>query len=548
MNPFYAPLLYRLWLRYCKKEWHHFDCAAGNVESQQKSILFNYLKQNSKTVYGRRYDFKNITSIAQYQQSLPLTTYDDYQEEISDIARGKHQILTKDKVRLFEPSSGSTCSSKLIPYTSTLKKEFHRGINAWIYNLYSNYPALKGIAYWSLSPASTYTPPDSCVVPVGFEADSEYLGFLGKFANNLTQAVPAEVARIADIESFRYVTLLCLLKHRDLRLISVWNPTFLSLLMDSLPNHWHSLITDLAAGTISPPGPLDKNLLIKLRRKISPALERAEELKKHGPLNPQRIWPNLGLISCWQDGSSDGYAAELQKKHFPQVVQQGKGLISTEAFVSFPIVGRQGCVLAGSSHFFEFIPQNSFGNPKAESIRLAHELKTGRLYSVVVTTGGGLYRYQLQDIVEVTDHYKELPCFRFIGKIDGISDIYGEKLNPQFVEEELFCLFAEMELSPCFSLLCPNRDLSRYVLYLEDSTLNKAISSSLATELDRRLCKNFHYAYCRKLGQLKGVQVFCTEPGAAGKYFDHCKSRGMKLGDIKACVLSKTPLDQRLFS
>jgi hypothetical protein len=546
LTPFYAPLIQNLWLAYCKKEWQRFDRAADNVAAVQRNILFNYLKSNARTIFGRRFHFNNITSISQFQHTLPLTTYDDYHDEISAITEGKQCILTRDKVRLFEPSSGTAGPNKLIPYTSALKKEFHRGISSWLYNLYSHHPDLKGTAYWSVSPASTYVPQCSSIVPIGFETDSDYLGPFGRIVTNSLQAVPAEVRFIRDIDSFRYVTLLFLLIHRDLHLISVWNPTFLTLLLDSLAEYWDNLLNDLSSGNISPPGPIDKAVYEKLRRKLRPAPLRAKEICDCGPGNFEKIWPRLSLISCWLDGPSGAQAAYLQKRYFHKIQIQGKGLIATEAFVSFPLVEMEGAVLAGTSHFFEFIPLKDSVNPKSDPV-LAHQLETGRAYSVVVTTGGGLYRYQLQDTIQVIGHYKKMPRIRFTGKLDGISDIYGEKLNEQFVNEELTQQFSLRAHQPRFFLLCPDQDLTRYILYLEDSSVGEAVCSSLAEEIDKRFRKNFHYDYCRKLGQLKAIQINFTGPEAIRKYFAYCRSKGMRQGDIKASVLCKTPIDQSVF-
>lgn len=55
-----------------------------------------------------------------------------------------------------EPTSGSTSSSKLIPYTEGLKREFQAGIKPWIYSLYNNFPEIKkGKSYWSVTPMAT---------------------------------------------------------------------------------------------------------------------------------------------------------------------------------------------------------------------------------------------------------------------------------------------------------------------------------------------------------------------------------------------------------
>jgi len=48
-------------------------------------------------------------------------------------------------------------------------------------------------------------------------------------------------------EAFRWTTLLMLLRARELRLISVWHPSFLALLFEPLPLWWDGLLDDLVA-------------------------------------------------------------------------------------------------------------------------------------------------------------------------------------------------------------------------------------------------------------------------------------------------------------
>ena len=122
----------------------------------------------------------------------------------------------------------------------------------------------------------------------------------------------------------------------------------------------------------------------------------------------QNIWPNLTVISCWADGACQFYVDQLSD-YFPDVKIQGKGLIATEAFVSLPFSEKHDPVLAVNSHFFEFIDEDN------QQICLAHELSIGKTYSVVISTGSGLYRYQLEDIVEVTGFLNSAPTFRFTG-------------------------------------------------------------------------------------------------------------------------------------
>ena len=142
-----------LWIASCLPAWRRFQYAAHHVEETQTALLSNYLKNNTETTYGRKYQFHQIKSASQYQARLPLTSYDDYTEYIQHIGDGEVSVLTSEPVRMFELSSGSTAASKLIPYTSTLKAEFQRGIAPWIYNLYTSIPELQhGSAYWSVTP------------------------------------------------------------------------------------------------------------------------------------------------------------------------------------------------------------------------------------------------------------------------------------------------------------------------------------------------------------------------------------------------------------
>ena len=278
-----------LWVASCLPEWWRFQRSAECVEETQTALLSRYLSVNKSTEYGEHHHFSMITSPSRYQNQVPLTTYDDYVEHISRIGEGQGSVLTAEPVRMFELSSGSTAPSKLIPYTDSLKAEFQRGIAPWIYDLYTNNPGLqRGSAYWSITPLTDGKLFTSAGIPIGFESDSAYLGSLGKWLVDAVMAVPNTVKNIANINSFRYVTLLCLLRQPDLRLISIWNPTFLSLLLAPLTEWWESLLHDIERGTVS-------RADVDLR--FAPKPKRARTIKALTPTDYEYLWPHLGLIS-----------------------------------------------------------------------------------------------------------------------------------------------------------------------------------------------------------------------------------------------------------
>jgi hypothetical protein len=233
------------------------------------------------------------------------------------------------------------------------------------------------------------------------------------------------------------------------------------------------------------------------------------------------------VISCWCDANAAEGARQI-KELFPGVIVQPKGLLSTEGFVSFPLEGENPARLSAGSHFFEFISLTD------GQIYLAHQLHPGKEYSVVITTSGGLYRYRLNDVIEVKGFAGKLPLMSFKGRQDRISDLFGEKLNEVFLKNALSAL----GINPRFCMIAPEKD--RYVAYISADYLDKKTIDgkfTLQTRIDEALRENFHYDYCRKLGQLKELKIFRLTGDPEREYMAECVRRGQRLGDVKPALL-----------
>lgn len=483
-----------------------FRAALDAPETAQRAILRRYLRENAATAFGRRYCFSEIRGVEEFQDRVPLTTYADFEPWIERIAAGERDVLTRSPVRALELTGGSTSAAKRIPYTAAMQREVRRAVAPWVFDLYKDRPRLAfGCAYWSITPlALEEERGGDGPVKVGFEEDSAYLGGLWKRLVDSTLAVPASVRFAPDVDSFRFATLQHLLARRDLTVISVWHPSFLTLLMAALPRFWDRLLREIEPG-------------------------RAAELRGLGPDALTRIWPRLGLISCWGDGHAALHLEEVRRA-FPGIEIQPKGLLATEAFVTIPFAG--SWPVAVRSHFFEFIDE---GRP-GERPRLAHELEPGDVYSVVVTTGGGLYRYRLEDRVEVTGFVRRTPSLRFLGKEGHVSDLRGEKLHEVFVAGALERACHRLGVRPRFAMLAPEGDAPPgYVLYLEAAPPGPP---DLAAVLDEELAANPQYRTCVALGQLAPVKVFRIDKDAFSVYLRRCQDRGQRIGDVKPLALS----------
>jgi hypothetical protein len=517
-----------LWLAGCTAEYARFLRDTRQVEQEQQAILQRILSENRDTEFGRQHGFSTIRSVADFQQRAPVRDYDQHREWIDRASFGIPNVLTQEKIRLFEPTGGSSGATKLIPYTASLQREFQKGIRAWIADLFGHTPALLGgQAYWSVTPVTETGRQTTGGIPIGFDDDTSYVGGWQRHLVNAVMAVPTQVRLTSGLDQFRYQTLRFLLRSRSLRLISIWNPSYLSLLLDRLPEFGDRIAHDIEHDEGCPAG----------HRRVR---EVRRALRANSPQDLYHaLWPNLRVISSWADANAAAPAAKLAEL-FPRSRIQGKGLIATEAFVSFPLTNHDSPALAIRSHFFEFLPVGS------DRPLLAHQLERGARYTVVVTTGGGLYRYQSGDLIEVTGRLNGCPLIRFLGRQESVADWFGEKLSDSHVSSVLEETFRSLALSPSFAMLaCDTASPPGYVLYI-DSPANDEILHRAADRIDAGLRANFHYDYARRLGQLCSVRPF-RAPNGATIFLTTEMHNGRRLGDIKISSLDRRDGWSRVF-
>ena len=188
-------------------------------------------------MFGRRHHFASLRSPSDFSKNVPLAEYADFADAIAAARQGEPFTLNAEKLLLLEPTSGSTRVPKFIPVTAALRREFAAAVKPRIAWLYLAHPRLFfGRQYWAVSPNTPAPAPDlPTAVPVGFADDADYLGFAGRLMSRGILTVPGEIRHVADPELFTRITLFFLFKEKNLRLISVWHPSYLTLLLDAIP-------------------------------------------------------------------------------------------------------------------------------------------------------------------------------------------------------------------------------------------------------------------------------------------------------------------------
>lgn len=519
-----------LWFVACLPGYIRFRLSVHDVRRVQTGKLLKLLHANRETEYGREHHFDAIFCRDGFK-SLPLTDYRDYAASVERILNGSKKVLTRDDVRVLQPTSGTSSVPKLIPHTVSSAKEFQSALDAWIVDLFLQRPRLAlGSQYWAISPATELVSAQGRKVPVGFLDDAEYFGKRRRWVMDRMMAVPACVRHISEIKANQYVTLLFLLRAKELKLISVWHPSFLTILLNIMRAEWPRLLNDLQHGGIDATVNLPKELRNDLANQLRSVPVRAVELSGLNPADSRlchAIWPDLQVISCWRDGNVQVELAELTET-FPGVLIQGKGLIATQGVVSIPMGPSQKQVCAITSHVIEFQDDNGTVCP-------AWDVRSGAIYRVILTTGGGLYRYQLKDRVMVTGFYHEAPCIRFLGRSGIVSDSVGEKLHAEHVEEIIGNITRRYLHNPRFAMLVPSTDgnVRRYNLLVEPGNGADPYLQAVAALLESELCSNYHYAHARKLGQLQQAVVTLLRPDAHARYRAVMIGNGALAGTVK---------------
>ncbi len=511
------------WLAALARDARPFERARRDAAAAQRACLRRALAAGQGTAFGREHGFDATADARAYARAVPVRTWEDVAPYVDRIRAGERSVLTSEPVDRLEPTSGSTSGTKWIPSTPNFRRDVRKAVAAWLASLYAERPKLRaGCSYWALSP-STPPPmtPGASAVPVGFARDADYLGptVARLFRDHL--AVPDSVAGLDGAEVVARTSLLHLLARADLRLISVWSPTFFEALLRRAAPHLDAIFRDLAGGRGVPAQPGRARRLARLWSAGAPDA---------WPL--AAAWPRVEVVSCW----ADAWAAEPARRlaaRFPSAVVQPKGLMSTEGVVSIPLGAGEACrhVLAATSHYVEGL------DPETGETWPMVEAPHGRRLEVVLTTRAGLYRVRTGDLVELRGHVDAIPVVAFLGRAREVSDLVGEKLQAGAVEPVLDRVLGRP--GPWRTIVPDASTTPPRYLVLAEAEPREEDDEAAEADLERGLRGNYHYAHARNLGQLGPVRLL-RHPGMASLVRD-IRSRWAQQGVVKEPVFDPRP-------
>jgi hypothetical protein len=149
-----------------------------------------------------------------------------------------------------------------------------------------------------------------------------------------------------------------------------------------------------------------------------------------------------------------------------------------------------------------------------------------------------LYRYFMNDVVEVVGHYRNTPLLRFVQKGRGVTSLTGEKLYEAQVIEAVQASSKRYQLEAAFFVLVADEERSSYRLFVEGDGVGAPPASELAAEVDEHLGHlNVEYRSKRASGRLSPLTLAWLQRGAGEAYKAACVKAGQREGQFKPVVL-----------
>jgi hypothetical protein len=396
----------------------------------QRARLFDQLRREAPTAFGRDHAFKEIRTLEDFRRRLPISRYEYFQPYIDRVRHGETEALFhRQRVRMFAMTSGTTAARKYIPVTDRFLEDYRRGWNVWGIHIYESTPKLwfKGmlqlVGDWQEELAPSGVP---CGNISGLTSHVQ-MRIIRKL-----YVLPPESGKIKDVRTKYYLAWRLGLQ-RDVGLIFSANPSTVVNLAKFLDEERETLIRDIHDGTVSAKYALPPLVAHISQKKLAPNPIRAKELEaliaEHGKLLPKHVWPNLGIVGNWTGGSVGGYMRHYPNYFSEETLVRDLGLIASEGRMTIPIEnGTPAGILDVSAAFFEFVPVDEIDSPNPIALE-AHELEEGRDYYILLTTSSGLYRYNIFDVVRCMGFRERTPMLAFLNKGSNFSNLTGEKLS-----------------------------------------------------------------------------------------------------------------------
>jgi hypothetical protein len=366
-------------------------------------------------------------------------------------------------------------------------------------------------------------------------------------------SAPAEVSHIADYKA-RYYAIMRMGIERDTHLVLTANPSTLVEMQTNANEFFDDYCDDIEHGTVSSKFPIDENIRQAMIAYTKPNPKRAAELRKlkerYGTVLPKHYWPNLQVINVWFCGNTRIYYEKIRDSFPSDSVFHEFGYVATECKAGLVLKSNtEETTVFGHKTYFEFIHESDLDNQNPKLYQL-YELKEGQRYCMLVTTSSGLYRYNMNDLVEISSFHNDFPLIKFIQKVNGTISLTGEKLHErQFIEAVRETEKKTGKIAPFFvGFADPQKSNYKFYYEFADQDISVTEAEEFTAYLDRCL-QNYNPEYREKRGsdRLKAPETALLGPESFERFKATCIDRGYRDGQFKVNLLMQDEKRHAMF-
>lgn len=344
----------------------------------QDAIFNNLIKQSVETEWGIKHKYKNISSIKDFREEVPIQSYETLEPYFIRMLEGEQNVLWSSKINWFSKSSGTTTgTSKYIPVSKETLFDCHYEAGKALMGTYiNNCEDTRLLTGKNISVIGSFSDKFGKDVLVG-DISAILSKNLPSWADN-AKIPPKEIAYI--------------------------------------PN-WDEKIIKIAHHVV------DKNVtsLLGVPSWMSVILRKTCELSGKSVME---MWPNLEVFF------HGGVSFEPYREMYSELIDNpNMNYINvynaSEGFFAFQdtLDNTDMLLLLDYNIFFEFVPIGSTDEHHALSL---DEVEVGKNYALVISNDSGLWRYKIGDTIQFTS----LNPFKIkvTGRTKSFINVVGEEV------------------------------------------------------------------------------------------------------------------------
>ncbi|QQS52566.1 MAG: GH3 auxin-responsive promoter family protein [Bacteroidota bacterium] len=357
----------------------------------QQDVFKQLISKASDTEWGRNYKYASFETISDFQQSVPLQTYEEVKPFIDRLRSGEQDLLWPGEIKWFAKSSGTTNDkSKFIPVSKESLEKCHFRGGKDVLAIY------------------THQYPDSKI----FKGKGLTLGGSHKIDNFSNQSYYGDLSAIL-IENLPFWTEFIRTPSQDVALLDKWE--------EKLEKLTHQTIQENVTSIAGVPS---WNLVM-----IKHILEFT------GKKNLLEVWPNLELfihggVSFTPYREQFRKAIPSDEMHYLETYNASEGFFAIQDDPE-----NEGMLLMLDYEiFYEFIPMDEFEKPNPQVLTI-DQVKKDVNYAIVISTNSGLWRYVIGDTVKFTSLFPHRIIIT--GRTRHFINAFGEELIIDNAEKAL---------------------------------------------------------------------------------------------------------------